>query len=43
MPSASTIPLELEPGRHTIVVEFTNADHSSRSPRVVDEIEVTAQ
>jgi hypothetical protein len=43
MPSETTVPLKLAPGRHTVVVEFTNADHSSLSPRVIDEIVVTAE
>jgi hypothetical protein len=43
MPSGPTQELELEPGAHTITVEFTSADHRSFEPRVVDEIEVTAR
>jgi hypothetical protein len=42
MPNVPTQELELEPGEHSIVVEFTTADHRSFEPRITDEIEVTA-
>jgi hypothetical protein len=43
MPTAETYPVELRPGRHTVTVEFTRADHGSFSPQVTDEIELTAR
>jgi hypothetical protein len=43
MPSTTTNEVELEPGDHTIAVEFTTADHRSFDPRIQDEINVTAQ
>jgi Domain of unknown function (DUF4399)/Family of unknown function (DUF6130) len=43
MPTTSVQELELEPGKHTIVVEFTTADHRSFDPRVSDTVEVTAK
>jgi hypothetical protein len=42
MPATPVHELELEPGSHTIVVEFTTADHRSFEPRVFNQIEVTA-
>jgi hypothetical protein len=42
MPSATTQEVELERGQHTIVVEFTSADHRSFKPRITDSINVTA-
>lgn len=42
MPNSSIQEVELDPGRHTIVVEFTTADHRSFDPRITDEIRVTA-
>jgi hypothetical protein len=42
MPSVTTQEVELEPGEHTIVVEFTAADHRSYKPRIMDSIKVTA-
>jgi hypothetical protein len=43
MPSSTTNEVELEPGEHTIAVEFTTADHRSFEPRIQDAITVTAQ
>jgi Family of unknown function (DUF6130) len=43
MPNVPTQKVELEPGEHSIVVEFTTADHRSLEPRVTDEIQVTAR
>jgi hypothetical protein len=43
MPTATTYPVELDPGRHDLTVEFTRADHQSFSPRVTDQIQVTAR
>jgi hypothetical protein len=43
MPSTTSNEVELEPGEHTIVVEFTTADHRSFEPRIQDAITVTAQ
>jgi Domain of unknown function (DUF4399) len=43
MPSTTTNEVELEPGDHTIAVEFTTADHRSFDPRIQDEVTVTAQ
>jgi hypothetical protein len=43
MPATPTQEVELEPGDHTIVVEFTTADHRSFEPRILDTIEVTAR
>jgi hypothetical protein len=42
MPSVVVQEIELEPGRHTIVVEFTTADHRSYEPRITDRIVVKA-
>ena len=43
MPSTTTNEVELEPGDHTIAVEFTTANHRSFDPRIQDAIRVTAQ
>ncbi|MDQ4027754.1 MAG: hypothetical protein M3214_06870 [Actinomycetota bacterium] len=43
MPTRPTQEIELEGGDHTIVVEFTTADHKSFEPRILDSIEVTAE
>jgi hypothetical protein len=43
MPTSPAQEVELEAGDHTIVVEFTTADHRSFEPRIVDSIEVTAE
>ena len=42
MPTSDTPTVELEEGSHSITVEFTKADHSSFEPRILDEVEVTA-
>jgi Domain of unknown function (DUF4399) len=42
MPTSTTQQLKLDPGQHTIVVEFTAADHRSYKPRITDSIKVTA-
>jgi hypothetical protein len=43
MPTATTYPVELDRGRHTLTVEFTRADHQSFSPQITDQIQVTAR
>jgi hypothetical protein len=43
MPTRPAQEVELEAGDHTIVVEFTTADHRSFEPRILDSIEVTAE
>jgi hypothetical protein len=43
MPNVLIQEVELNPGSHTIVVEFTTADHRPFEPRITDEIEVTAR
>jgi hypothetical protein len=43
MPTSDTYELELPPGRHTVTVEFTRADHASYTPRVTDEVSLTAR
>jgi hypothetical protein len=43
MPTTTASEVVLEPGEHSIAVEFTRADHRSFDPPVIDEIEVTAQ
>lgn len=43
MPTDATPEVELEPGSHVITVEFTQADHRSFEPRILDKVEVTAQ
>ena len=43
MPTRPTQEIELEGGDHTIVVEFTTANHKSFEPRILDSIEVTAE
>jgi hypothetical protein len=43
MPTTAEMATTLPPGEHTITVEFTAANHTSFSPRVTDEIEVTAR
>ena len=43
MPTTLTPDVELEEGDHTITVEYTTADHQQLSPRVLDEIEVSAR
>lgn len=43
MPTTTTQKIRLEPGEHTLGVEFTTADHRSFEPRIMDEVAVTAQ
>lgn len=43
MPATDAPEVELEPGSHEITVEFTQADHRSYEPRILDSIEVTAE
>lgn len=43
MPTSDAPEIELEPGEHEVVVEFTATDHSSYSPPVTDTIELTAR
>lgn len=43
MPSTATPEVELEPGDHEITVEFTQADHRSYEPRILDRVQVTAR
>ncbi len=43
MPTEATPEVELEPGSHEITVEFTQADHRSFEPRILDTVEVTAE
>jgi hypothetical protein len=43
MPATTTQKVRLEPGEHTLGVEFTTADHRSFEPRIVDEVSVTAR
>jgi hypothetical protein len=43
MPATPTPEVQLEPGEHDVAVEFAAADHRSFSPKIIDEIEVTAQ
>lgn len=43
MPSSATSEIELERGVHTVSVEFVSPDHHAFSPKIVEEIEVTAE
>lgn len=43
MPTSADAPVQLDPGVHELMVEFTKADHSSFVPRVLDRIEVEAR
>jgi hypothetical protein len=43
MPATTTQKFRLEPGEHTLKVEFTTADHRSFEPRIMDEVTVTAR
>ena len=43
MPSSKTPDVTLDAGEHTIAVEFTRADHTSFSPRIIEKVEVTAR
>ncbi len=40
---ATATEVKLEPGRHTISVEYTDARHVSFDPRILDSIQVTAE
>ncbi|MGH2747081.1 MAG: hypothetical protein ACRDKB_04045 [Actinomycetota bacterium] len=42
MPTGTATELELEPGDHTLTVEFVGVDHQSFEPRVMERVEVTA-
>jgi hypothetical protein len=43
MPTTLESSVTLEPGAHTLTVEFTSADHTSFNPKVTDAVEVTAE
>jgi len=43
MPATTSQRYRLEPGEHTLAVEFTTADHRSFDPRIIDEITVSAE
>lgn len=43
MPTGASPKVELEPGEHTILVEFVDSRHVSYSPRVTDQVEVRAR
>jgi hypothetical protein len=43
MPTGAQPTIELDPGEHTVVVEFVDSRHVSYSPRVTDAIEVRAE
>lgn len=43
MPSEATSEIELKRGVHTVSVEFVSPDHHSFSPKLTEEIEVTAE
>lgn len=43
MPTTLEPTVRLEPGRHTITVELTDADHVQFDPRVLDSVEVVAE
>jgi len=43
MPATTTQKFRLEPGEHTLGVEFTTADHRSFEPSIVHEVTVTAE
>jgi len=43
MPATTTQKYRLEPGEHTLGVEFTTADHRSFEPPILEEVTVTAQ
>lgn len=43
MPATDAPEVELEPGPHEITIEFTQADHRSYEPRILDSVEVTAE
>jgi hypothetical protein len=43
MPTSATPDVTLSEGSHTVTVEFTNAQHASFSPRILDEIVLVAR
>jgi hypothetical protein len=43
MPTDTAFNVKLDPGRHTVTIEFTRADHQSFSPQVTDEVQVSAR
>src|SRR5687767_9566630 len=43
MPSTETPEVRFKPGEHVLTVEFTEADHHSFDPRVLDEVTITAE
>ncbi len=43
MPSDETSEIELERGVHVVAAEFVSPDHHQFSPRIVEEIDVTAE
>lgn len=43
MPTTLESNIDLEPGDHTITVEFVGADHSQFEPRILDSVDVTAE
>jgi hypothetical protein len=43
MPTTNTPDVELDEGTHTVTIEFTDAQHAPLSPRVLDEVELTAE
>ena len=43
MPTTLETNIDLEPGEHTITVEFVGADHSQFEPRILDSVDVTAE
>lgn len=43
MPTTLSPTVSLEPGRHTVTVELTDADHMQYDPRVLDSVEVVAE
>ena len=43
MPTTTTPEVRLSEGSHTVTVEFTDAQHASFSPRILDEIALVAR
>jgi hypothetical protein len=43
MPATATPDVNLTPGKHVVTVEFTDAAHASFSPRILDEVKLTAR
>jgi hypothetical protein len=43
MPTTNTPDVRLEEGTHTVTIEFTDANHAPLSPRVLDEVDLTAE